>query len=158
MTENELSGYVKGYHASLLRLAFSYVKNREDAEDIVQEAFIKLYCSDVMFSTRDNAKAWLIRVTVNLCKDMLRSSAYKRRGEMTEDIPCESAEEYGLLECIRRLKPTYASVVYLYYYEGYSVKEIAKICSMTATAVSTRLARARDQLKRMLLKEGYYEE
>lgn len=158
MTEEQLTEYVRAYHGSLLRLAFSYVKNREDAEDIVQEAFIRLMRSGESFSGQENVKAWLIRVAINLCKDMLRSPARSRRGELSEDIPCESAEEYGLLECIRRMKPEHAAVLYLYYYEGYSVKETARILRISATAVSTRLSRARVQLKKTLLKEGLFNE
>ena len=158
MTDEELCGYVRKHHAPLMRLAFSYVKNREDAEDIAQEAFFRLYRCREDFAAQDNVRAWLIRVTVNLCKDMLRSGAYRHRGEQTEDIPCESREELGLLECVKRLKPEYAGAIYLYYYEGYSVKELAKVLGISATAASTRLARARAQLKKMLLKEGLYDE
>ena len=125
MTDDELCGYVRQYHGMLVRLAFSYMKNREDAEDVAQDAFIRLYRCNKAFAADDNVKAWLIRVTVNLCKDMLRSSAYKHRGEQLDDIPCESTEELGLLDCVKRMKPEYAGAVYLYYYEGYSVKELA---------------------------------
>ena len=158
MTDDELCGYVRQYHGMLVRLAFSYMKNREDAEDIAQDAFIRLYRCNKAFAAEGNVKAWLIRVTVNLCKDMLRSSAYKHRGEQLDDIPCESTEELGLLDCVKRMKPEYAGAVYLYYYEGYSVKELAGVLGITATAASTRLARARSQLKKMLLKEGLYDE
>lgn len=158
MTDEELCGYVRQYHGMLVRLAFSYMKNREDAEDVAQDTFIRLYRCDKVFMDDGNVKAWLIRVASNLCKDMLRSCAYRHRGEQLDDIPCESAEELGLLDCVKRLKPQYAAAVYLYYYEGYSVKELAKVLGITATAASTRLARARSQLKKMLLKEGLYDE
>lgn len=157
MNADTLSGYVRKYHTSMFRLAFSYVRNREDAEDIVQDAFLKLYCCEIVFETEQNMKAWLIRVTINLCKDMLRSSARRLRNELITDIPTDPPEAGGIAEYITRLKPEQSSMIYLYYYEGYSVKEIAKLCRMTVSAVTTRLSRARKQLREMLSKEEEYE-
>lgn len=157
MNAEALSGYVRKYHTSMFRLAYSYVRNHEDAEDIVQEAFLKLYCSEIVFETEQNVKAWLIRVTINLCKDMLKSSARRLRSELITDIPAEPPEVSGMAEYISRLKPEYSGIIYLYYYEGYSVKEIAKLCRMTVSAVTTRLSRARKQLREMLSKEEEYE-
>lgn len=153
LTDAEISGIIRRYHASMFRLAFSYLKNREDAEDIVQEAFLRLYSSNVIFPAEENIKAWLIRVTINLCKDLLRSKK-RRAAEPITDIPTEDSKVSELLDCIRRLKPEYAAIIYLFYYEGYSVKEIAKIQGISDSAVTTRLARARKQLKKMLTKEG----
>ncbi len=157
MNADALSGYVRKYHTSMFRLAYSYVRNREDAEDIVQDAFLKLYCCDIDFAEEANIKAWLIRVTINLCKDMLRSSARRLRNELITDIPAEPPEVSGMAEYITRLKPEYSGMIYLYYYEGYSVKEIARMRRMTVSAVTTRLSRARKQLKELLSKEEEYE-
>ena len=153
MNAEELSGYVRSYHTSLFRLAYSYVRNREDAEDIVQDAFLKLYCCDIVFEAEHNVKAWLIRVTINLCKDLLKSSSRRLRSELVTDIPTEPPEISGMGEYLSRLKPEQSSMIYLYYYEGYSVKEIARMCRLTGSAVTTRLSRARKQLREMLSKE-----
>ena len=153
MTEAQISDIIRRYHASMFRLAFSYIKNREDAEDIVQEAFLKLYTCNIIFPAEENIKAWLIRVTINLCKDLLRVNK-KRISEPIDDIPAEDSKDSELLDCIRKLKPQYAAIIFLFYYEGYSVKEIAKIQGITDSAVTTRLSRARKQLKKMLTKEG----
>ena len=158
MNEDRLGYYIEKYHGTVFRAAYSYVKNREDAEDIAQEAFLRLYNSEITFNTDENAKAWLIRVSVNLAKDTLKSSWLKGRTELDRDIPYENKEESIMLDCIHRLKPEYCSVILLYYYEGYSVKEIAEILRISPTLVTTRLSRARKQLKETLLKEGYYEE
>ena len=158
MNESSLGYYIEKYHATVFRVAYSYVKCREDSEDIAQEAFLRLYNSNAEFSTDENVKAWLIRVTANLAKDMLKSSWFKGRTELDRDIPCESIKEEILLDCIHRLKPEYCTVILLFYYEGYSVKEIGDILKITSSLVTTRLSRARKQLKTMLLKEGYYEE
>lgn len=137
----------------MFRLAFSYLKNREDSEDIVQEAFLRLYTSNIIFPAEENIKAWMIRVTINLCKDMLRSNK-RRTAEPVSDIPTEDKRQYELLDSIRSIKPEYASVIYLFYYEGYSVKEIARLQGISDSAVTTRLSRARKQLKKILTKEG----
>lgn len=158
MTDNEFSGYVRQYHSTVFRLAYSYLKNREDAEDIAQEAFVKLYGSRVEFADSGHVKGWLIRVTVNLCKDSLRSGWFMHRAELSTDIPCSEGEDMGLADCIRKLSPKYSGVIFLYYYEGYSAKEIAAMLRISHTAVTSRLNRGRKQLKELLLKEGYYEE
>ena len=153
MDSEKISVYMNLFHGAVFRLAYSYMKNREDAQDIAQEAFLRLYRSEKHFPTNDDVKAWLMRVTVNLCKDMLKSGWFKGRTELDEKIPCETREETALLDFVKRLEPKYAVVIHLFYYEGYSVKEIAKICRITSTTVTTRLSRARKQLKAMLTEE-----
>lgn len=155
MNADALSEYVRRYHTSMFRLAYSYVRNRENAEDIVQEVFLKLYCCDIVFAAEENVKAWLIRVTINKCKDMLRANARRQRScaEQLTDIPTEQPEYYGIAEYLSRLKPEYSGIIYLYYYEGYSIKEIAAMCRLSGSAVTTRLSRARKQLRKMLTEE-----
>lgn len=153
MDSEKISEYMNLFHGAVFRLAYSYMKNREDAQDVAQEAFLRLYRSEKYFPTENDAKAWLMRVTVNLCKDMLKSGWYKGREELDENIPCETREEEALLDVVQRLEPKYAVAIHLFYYEGYSVKEIAKICRVTPTAVTTRLSRARKQLKELLTEE-----
>lgn len=157
MNKNELESYVGLFRRTVYRLAFSYVKNKEDAEDISQEAFLKLYKTAESFETSENVKAWLIRVTINLSKNLLKTFWRRRRTELDADIPAKTEREEVLSEFIRRLKPEYSVVLHLFYYENYSVKEIAKLCGITSGAVRTRLSRARSQMKTMLLKEGYNE-
>lgn len=157
MTENELGDYIRCFRGTVFRLAYSYLKNREDAEDVAQEAFLKLYRSEERFEAAGNVKAWLIRVTINISKNLLNNSWHKKRTEIDGDIPCESRKESILVEYIGRLKPEYGMVVHLFYYEGYSVKEISQICRISSSAVRTRLTRAGNQLKKMLLKEGFHE-
>lgn len=105
------------------------------------------------FPAEEDAKAWLMRVTINLSKDLLKSRWRKGREELSEAYPCQTKEEYAVQECISRLDPMYRGIIHLFYYEGYSVKEIASICCISQTAVTTRLSRARKQLKAMLTDE-----
>lgn len=157
MDEKGLNLYIEKYHGTVYRLAYSYLKNSHDAEEIVQEVFLKLYMSDGCFERDDNVKAWLIRVSINLCKDRVKSFWFKYRSELDMDISTESEEENSLLEIINRLKPEYRAIILLFYYEDYSVKEIAKMLGISPTAVTTRLSRARKKLKNLLLKEDYDE-
>lgn len=150
MTEVQLEEYIKAHRSTVYRLAYSIVKNCENADDITQEAFVKLYSSKEVFVSSENVKAWLIRVTINLAKDTLRSSWYRHRADLYDNIPVESKEESWLLDCVKQLKPEDSAVIYLFYYEGYSVKEIAELRKTTSSAVRTRLTRARKQLKDML--------
>lgn len=154
MTENQLEAYIKAYRGTVFRMAYSIVKNCEDSDDITQEAFVKLYRSKEDFAEEANVKAWLIRVTINLAKDVLKSSWRRRRADLDDNIPVESEEEGWLLDCVKRLKPEDGAVIYLYYYEGYSVNEIAALRRTTSAAVRTRLTRARKQLKAMLTSEN----
>ena len=157
MTEKELCEYVELYRGMVFRLAYSYLKNREEAEDVSQEVFLKLYLCNENFDSSENAKAWLIRVTINLSKNLLKSVWYKHRTDVDNDIPYEPENEYQLWSVVNKLKSDYRIVIHLFYYEDYSVKEISDILGISSSAVRTRLTRARNQLKKMLLKEGFYE-
>ena len=149
----DLTRYIGLYHGTVYRLAYSYVKNTADAEDITQETFLKLYKFRGAFQADENCKAWLIRVTINLSKNLLRSGWFTKRTELTEDIPCEDKQDRSLIEYVMALPEKYRVAIHLYYYEGYSVKEIADITGATASSVTTRLMRGRERLKEMLLKE-----
>ena len=153
MEQHLLEQYIKEHRGTVFRLAYSYVKNRENADDITQDVFMRLFTTAQTFADDAHVKAWLIRVTVNLAKDMLKSGWYRSREELPDNIPVETREEQWLLESVKRLKPEYAAVIYLFYYEGYSVKEIAALRRTTSSAVKTRLNRARNQLRELLTKE-----
>lgn len=160
MNGSELECYVRLYHKSVYRLALSYVKNEAEAEDICQEAFCKLLDCREEFPAEENCRAWLFRVAINLSKNLLKSKRFSHI-ELDEKIPAKhdfSDEETELWETVSKLPPKYRAVIHLHYYEGYSVKEIAEMTDSTISTVTTRLARARDKLKRMLLREGIYDE
>ncbi|MBQ8568166.1 MAG: sigma-70 family RNA polymerase sigma factor [Oscillospiraceae bacterium] len=136
----------------VFRLAYSYVRNRTDAEDITQEVFFRLYNSSESFSADENAKAWLIRVTVNTSKNHLSSAWVRRKITLTEDIPLKNERDYELLDALNRLNVNYRTVIYLHYYEGYSVAEISDILKISESNVKARLKRGRDKLKSILEK------
>lgn len=165
LTEGEYINYVMLYTDSMLRISVNYCKTMQDAEDIVQEAFIKLYETETDFKNEEHAKRWLIRVTINACKNHL-SSAWRRRmqpmgfqeleltlsqaeSDTDEGLP-KDEEARQLYQAVSSLPEKYRSVVHLYYYESYSVKEIAQILQQKETTIQTRLMRARKLLKQQL--------
>jgi RNA polymerase sigma-70 factor (ECF subfamily) len=167
---SDFSDIVKAERTMVFRIAFGYVKCTHDAEDITQDVFMKLYkiMQEPQFAAYENMKAWLIRVTINQSKSLLRTAWKTRRSDVFNDEAALAAqsftkgsESYELYEYVDSLKPKYRTVIYLYYYEGYSVKEIAEILQIRQTTVTTQLDRARKQLKEKILEDkeqgGYYE-
>ena len=160
MTEQEFSRLAGLYRTSVYRAAYCYTKNSADAEDITQEAFLKLFTSEIGFETDEKSKAWLIRTAINRCKDFRKSLRFRftvQEEEAAEAACTDKRTEDSLLPIVMKLKPKSRCVLYMYYYEEYSVKEIAELLGEKKTTVTTRLMRARKQLKELLLKEGYYE-
>ena len=153
MDNDELCRYIKLYHQTVYRAVFSYLHNASEAEDIVQETFVKLFNTNKSFESDEHCKAWLIRAAINLSKNLLKSFRYTHTEELDEAIPMESTEDCALADALSELPPKYRAVIHLHYYEGYSAKEIAKILGLTVTAVTTRLARAREKLKALMTAE-----
>ena len=139
-------------HAPMLyRIAFTYLKNQYDSEDALQECFLRYLRSRPSFSDPQHEKAWLIVTVSNICRDMLRSKS--RRHESLEehgDLAVPPPETDDLMAAILRLPNRYKTAIYLYYYEGYSVDEIARMLHKPSNTIKTRLARARKLLKKEL--------
>ena len=157
MTTEQMAELYDKYKNAVYRMAFAYCKNKADAEDIMQETFIKLFTADIRFEDSDKEKSWLLKVTVNKCKDMFRSLRYKY--SLTA-IPLEEAslvyetpEESEVYHAVMSLPTKYRLVIHLYYYEDYSIKEIGAITGKNESAVQTQLYHARRKLKNILGKE-----
>lgn len=140
---------LESYGKSMLRAAYSILKNTSDAEDAVQEAFIRLAKNQPEFNSLDHEKAWLLRVTINISKNMLKA-AWRNNLPIHEDIPCSREDENEVLSCVLSLPERYRTIIHLYYYESYSIKEIAAILRLPPATVGTRLSRGRNLLKNML--------
>ena len=153
MDSKKLEKYITLYHNAVYRLAYSYVKNSFDADDICQEAFLRLYKSDEVFASDENCKAWLMKVAVNLSKNMLKSAWFTKRDDLDENIPADEKADYMLLEKVKKLPPRYASIIHLYYFEGYDANEISHITGIPVSTVTTRLSRGRDKLRKIFEKE-----
>ncbi len=141
---------LKKYGNSLMRVAFTYTNNMEDAQDVVQDVLLNYMTKAPIFDSSEHEKAWLIRVTINISKNYI-SSAYRRtKAELSENITVCDNYSTGLSDVVNSLPEKYRIVIHLFYYEGYSVKEISKIINITGSAVTTRLQRGREILKRRL--------
>jgi len=154
MTHEQLSADVSVYRNMVYRLAFGCTGNRFDADDIAQEVFIKLCKNKKPFNDEEHKKAFLLRVTVNLCKNLQKSAWMRKRSELDESLPADNCfrdSENILGEYILKLKPKYRAIIYLYYFEEYTVTETAAIAGISESAVTTRLNRARNQLKTHLI-------
>ncbi len=150
--QDEMQRVVEEYSSSLLRAAYSLLKNREDSEDAVQETFLRYMEKAPVFTSREHEKAWLLRVAVNISKNHLSSAWFRKRTDLKEDIPALEQEEQEVLESVLKLSAKYRTVIHLYYYEGYSLSEISQILRSPLSTVTTRLSRARKKLA-ILLKE-----
>ncbi len=134
----------------IYRTALSILGNVAEAEDIVQETFLRLYQYTGNFESVEHEKAWLIRVAVNLCKNKMRSSWWKNRTELLDIYPAKTEEEQELINEVMKLDYKYRTVIHLYYYEGYSTSEIARITGQKEGTVRSLMTRARKQLKLQL--------
>ena len=151
---------VAEYGSSMLRMCCAYLGDVHLADDAVQDAYIKIYRSWRQFDSPAAERAWVMRVAVNVCKDILRS-AWRRKVSLVEEYPeipgepDRPKEDNVLLEEIMALKPKYRQVILLHYYQGFSVNEIARILSAPQSTVSVRLRRARAMLAERLEARGY---
>ncbi len=153
MDTKEYERLVTLYLDCIYRIALNGCKNDMDAEDVVQNTFMKLLEKEECFADDEQAKFWLIRVAMNECKSLWRTS-WKRKVTSMEDLSAEPAfvmpERSELYYAVRELPVKYRQVVHLYYFEDYSVREIAGIMKLSETAVQNRLLRARQKLKEKL--------
>jgi RNA polymerase sigma-70 factor (ECF subfamily) len=153
MGKYDVKELVETYSDMIMRIAYQNCFNKSDSEDIVQEVFIKLMQNmDNFENNPEYLKAWLIRVTINLSKDYNKSSWYKKVEAINDnDVGYYfNTEEIGLIHELSKLKPIYRNIIYLYYYEGYKINEIAKILNLNENTVSSNLTRARKKLKEYL--------
>ena len=152
----KLEAAYEKYADMLYRLALSHLNNREDAEDAVQEAFVKYMRHLLPFSDEEHERAWLTRVTVNHCYDVLRYKS-RRNHESIDDITEIAAEEQERnteMFCILdKLPAKNKTVMVLHYLEGFSVEEIAMMLRISVSAVKMRLSRGRDQMREEIEKE-----
>ena len=152
----EVQRVVETYASTLLRVAFSQMKSMSDAEDMVQEALLKYMEKAPEFETLEHEKAWLIRVTINLCRNRRNTAWFKKTVPLDESIPALESGESVVLGAVLALPKKYRTVIHLYYYEGYPVAEIAKILNRNPNTVVSQLSRARGLLKKSL-KEDFDE-
>ena len=136
------------YGPAVYRLAFARTGSRADAEDVMQEVFVRLLKVRPDFADREHAKAWLLRVAANCANDLFRAPWRRREEPLSETLSApEGPEPGGVVEAVLALPPKYRTAVHLYYYEDLSVAEIAAILGKSEGAVKSRLFRARTLLR-----------
>lgn len=150
-TNEYIQDVLNKYSDMLIKLAFTYVKNLADAEDITQEVFISLMKNGNNIQNDEHLKAWLIRVTINKCKNHLKSSWIKWSVPLPEDLSYLPKEDSEVLLQLLELPVKYRSVIHLFYYENYSINEIAQLLDKKPATIGTWLSRGRGQLKEKLI-------
>ena len=151
MTMNDLFMEIfDKYHKDVYRLIYSYTLNIQDTEDILQRTFIKLYKNIDKFNSSDlEVKKWLFRVAINDSKNMLKSMWMKVRVNLDEyeNVISEESKDKELQRALKNIGVKYRIPLYLYYFEGYSIKEIAELMKMSESGIKTRLKRGKEKLK-----------
>ena len=153
----DMERLVAVYGPSIYRLAYARTGQRADAEDGMQEVFVKLLRAKPAFRDEEHRKAWLLRVTANCAADFHRAARRRQAEPLSEQVPAPEEPEGDVLAAVCALPPKYRSAVHLFYYEELSVAEIAGILGLSRGAVKTRLSRARAMLRERLEGGGAHE-
>lgn len=150
--KQEIEALIAKHEKSVYRLAYSYMRNKQDADDIYQEVFLRYFRRKPEFASEEHEKAWFIRTTINCCKNMCVSSWFQKTVPLEENVLGSEAvyvprEQSELFTAVMELPLKYRTVIHLFYYEGYSIREIAELTGEKVTAITTRLNRARSKLR-----------
>lgn len=149
MTETTFTAAAERHLDMVYRVALNWFRSPADAEDAAQTAMLKLWQTDTEFADDEHLRRWLVRVALNVCKDMARSP-WRRHTVPLEELPepaFSDEERRTVYREVMALPGKYRVPLYLYYYEGYSVSEIGDLLRLNVSTVQTRLARARGKLK-----------
>lgn len=155
MSKEEFTAFAEKYMDTIYRVAYSWTKNSDDANDVTQDVLLQLYKTTKEFESDSHLKNWLIKVTVNHCKMLFRSPWSKMEdiGEYADILGFEEKSHLDLFRAVMNLDKKYRVPLLLFYYEGYSTAEIASILGIPEKTVSTRLFRAKARLKDDLKEE-----
>lgn len=140
---------------SILRLAYSYLHNQSDAEDILQDTLIQYLRTSPTLESPAHEKAWLLRVAGNLSKNLLRAQGYRQADQLKETLVAQEREDLSYVwDAVKALPVPYREAIHLFYYEGYSTAQIAQILDQKESTVRSRLKRGREKLKPLLEEVG----
>ena len=155
MNEFQAKRLVNLYADMILRISYQYLKQTCDAEDICQTVFLKYLTTNMTFDSIEHEKAWIIRTTINACKDHLKSAWFRRTVALDDaaQIAAPSVPDSWLLDAMKGLPEKHRISLYLYYYEEYSSREIADVMGVSESAVSQYLTRGRRKLRTIITQE-----
>lgn len=150
--QDEAKRLVETYTPLIMRIGYTYLKSVDDAEDICQETLFKLVERREPFASAEHERAWVVRVAINACKNMLGSAARRRNVDLDAvgEPVAREAPQHPVLDAVRDLPEAYREVVLLHYSEGYKIREIAQMTGKTRHAVAKNLSRAREMLRSAL--------
>lgn len=152
-SEQEANQAIECYADTVRRISFIYLKNEHDVEDVFQEVFMKYVLHDAPFESDEHEKAWLIRIAINACKDSLKTF-FRKKVKSIDVLHSEPSyllpQDQEVLDIVLRLPEGYRNAIYLFYYEGYSAGEIARILNKKTNTIYTWLSRAKQQLRNEL--------
>lgn len=150
-TDDVITDALKHYSDMVRRICFMYLRNYADVEDVFQEVFIKLLQCKVDFASEEHRKAWLCRITINKCKDVCRSFFRKNVCSLDDvELQFEDPKENEVMSAVLALPKQYKDVIYLFYYEDYTVPQLARILNQKENTIYSKLHRARELLKQSL--------
>ena len=143
------------YGDTILRYAYSYLHNRSDTEEVLQDTLIQFLKTRPVIESDEHEKAWLLRVAGNLCKNRLKYNSLRQTDELREELIAEQREDLSFIwDAVQALPVQYREVIHLFYREGYSTREISQILGRKGATIRSDLSRGRGKLKE-LLKEAY---
>ena len=163
--DEDIERLIDEYGNDVLRIAYMFLKDKDKAEDAFQEVFLKVYKKYGSFKGESTEKTWIIKIAMNVCKDMIKSSWFKRIVFFQEDHEAECKEDFEelviskleneeLFNKILSLPPIFKEVVILYYYQGFTTPEISKILKISEGTIRSRLHRSRELLRKSLEERG----
>ena len=150
LREINMKQIIDEYADMVYRIALTRCRCIENAEDVFQEVFMRFSIKSPKFESKEHEKAWLIRVTINLTKNVRESAWNRKVVRLDESIVFNTKEENDVYSTVCELPQNYRTVIYLFYYEGYKVKEISNILNKNEGTIKTWLFRAREILKEKL--------
>lgn len=145
---------IEEYGDMVYKIAISHTYNKMDAEDVFQETFMRLVKYRYSIKNAEHLKAWLIRVTINCCKDILLNPWRQRINELTDNIAAPEEETQDVFILAKQLPDPYKIIIHLFYYEDMSIKEISNTLQIKESTIKSQLHRGRKLLKSILMKEG----
>ena len=154
---DEMTKIIKRNSNMVYRLAFSQMKNRDDANDVYQDVFLRFIKRQPQFENEQHEKAWFIRVTLNCSKTSLTSFWKTKVCEIDENFEAQEVEKEDLTFALNKLSKKYRAVIHLFYYEDMSIKDIAQSLNISEGNAGMMLSRARKKLKEILERESEYE-